>query len=151
MADMLKEATAAINLLGMQLKLVKVQSPDDLDRAFLTIADERDEALFQFPSTLLFNERRRIVELAAKHHLPAMYNAREFVELGGLAAYGANINDLFRSTATYVDKILKGAKPSDLPVLQPTKFELVINLKTAKTLRLAIPPTLLARADEVIE
>jgi putative tryptophan/tyrosine transport system substrate-binding protein len=105
-----------------------VQSPDDLDRAFITMAGEGNEALFQFPSTLLFSERRRVVELAQKHHLPEMYDAREFVQLGGLAAYGANINDLFRSTAAYADRILKGAKPSELPVLQPTKFEFVINL-----------------------
>jgi putative ABC transport system substrate-binding protein len=139
MSDMLKEANAAAGSLGMELKLVKVTGGDDLDGAFRTMADERDEALFQFPSTLLFNESRHIVELASKHHLPAMYNAREFVQLGGLIAYGANINDLFRSTATYADRILKGAKPSDLPVLQPTKFELVINSKTAKALGLDIP------------
>jgi putative ABC transport system substrate-binding protein len=150
-SDMLKEANAAAGLLGMELKLVQVTSRDDLDGAFSSMADQRDEALFQFPSTLLFNERRHIVELASKHRLPAMYNAREFVQLGGLVAYGANINDLFRSTATYVERILKGAKPSDLPVLQPTKFELVINPKTAKALGLEIPPQLLARADEVIE
>src|SRR5262249_35451758 len=151
MNEMLNDARAAASTLGMQLTLVKVQSRNDLDRAFLTMSSERDEAIFQFPSTLLFSERRHIVELAAKYRMPAMYNAREFVELGGLAAYGANINDLFRTTATYVDRILKGAKPIDLPVLQPTKFELVINPKTAKSLGLDIPPTLLARADEVIE
>jgi ABC-type uncharacterized transport system substrate-binding protein len=151
MTDMLKEAMAAASVLGMQLKPLEVKSPGDFDQAFSTMANERAEALFQFPSTMLFGERRRIVELAAKHRIPAMYNAREFVELGGLAAYGANINDLFRSTAGYVDRILKGAKPSDLPVLQPARFEFVINLKTVKTLGLDVPPQLLARADEVIE
>ena len=115
------------------------------------MAKERAEALFHFPSTMLFSERRRIVELAATHRLPAMFNSREFVQLGGLAAYGANLNDLWRRTATYVDKILKGAKPADLPVEQPTKFELLINLKTAKALGLPVPPIMLARADEVIE
>jgi putative ABC transport system substrate-binding protein len=100
---------------------------------------------------MLFNERRRIVVLAAKNRLPSMFNAREFVELGGLMWYGASILDLNRRAATYVDKILRGAKPGDLPVEQPTKFELVINLKTAKTLGLTIPPSLLQRADQVIE
>jgi putative tryptophan/tyrosine transport system substrate-binding protein len=151
MADMLMEAKAAADQLGLHLQLITVQSPDDLDRAFITMAGEGNEALFQFPSTLLFSERRRVVELAQKHHLPEMYDAREFVQLGGLAAYGANINDLFRSTAAYADRILKGAKPSELPVLQPTKFEFVINLKTAKSLDLTLSPSLLARADEVIE
>jgi putative ABC transport system substrate-binding protein len=100
---------------------------------------------------MLFNERRRIVALAAKYRLPSMFNAREFVELGGLIGYGAGIPDLNRRAATYVDKILRGAKPADLPVEQPTKFELVINLKTAKALGLTIPPSLLRRADEVIQ
>jgi putative ABC transport system substrate-binding protein len=112
---------------------------------------ERASALITFPSPMLYSERSRLVGLAAKHRLPAMFNAREFVELGGLIAYGASIPDLNRRSAIYVDKILKGAKPGDLPIEQPTKFELLINAKTAKTLALIIPPSMLARADEVIE
>ena len=100
---------------------------------------------------MLFTERRRIVELATKQRLPSMSQDRAFVELGGLLSYGANITELSRRGAAYVDKILKGARPADLPVEQPTKFELVINLKTAKALGLTIPPSLLARADQVIE
>jgi putative tryptophan/tyrosine transport system substrate-binding protein len=100
---------------------------------------------------MLFVEHRRIVDLAAKSRLPAMYPTREFVEAGGLMAYGANVVELFRRTAGYVDKILKGAKPADLPVEQPTKFEFLINLKAAEALGLTIPPMLLATADEVIE
>jgi putative ABC transport system substrate-binding protein len=115
------------------------------------MASQRAEALFQFPSAMLFSERRRIVELALAHRLPSMFNGKEFVQLGGLISYGVSIADLGRRSATYVDKILKGAKPSDLPVEQPTKFELFINVKTAKTLGLEVPATVLARADEVIE
>jgi putative ABC transport system substrate-binding protein len=100
---------------------------------------------------MFFIERRRVIDLADKHRLPSIYVAREFVEPGGLISYGASIADLFRRTATFVDKILKGAKPADLPVEQPTKFELVINLKTAKALGLTIPPALLGRADEIIQ
>jgi ABC-type uncharacterized transport system substrate-binding protein len=100
---------------------------------------------------MFFNERRRLVDLAAKTRLPAVYPGREFVDAGGLMAYGPNLADLFRRAATYVDQILKGAKPGDLPVEQPTKFELVINMKTAKALGLTISPSLLQRADQVIE
>ena len=100
---------------------------------------------------MFFNERRRLVDLAAKNRLPVVYSQREFVDAGGLMAYGPNLADLFRRAATYVDKILKGAKPGDLPVEQPTKFELIINLKTAKDLGLTIPQSVLARADEVIQ
>ena len=151
MRDMLKETEAAAGTLGVQLQLVGVRGPDEFDRAFSTMIRERAEALLVFPSTMLFNERRNIVALVTKHRLPSMFHAREFVELGGLISYGASITDLYRRAATYVDKILKGARPADLPVEQPTKFELVINLKTAKALGLTIPQSLLLRADEVIQ
>jgi putative ABC transport system substrate-binding protein len=111
----------------------------------------RAGALTVVPSSMFFNERRRLVDLVAKNRLPAVYPQREYVDAGGLMAYGPNFADLLRRAATYVDKILKGAKPGDLPVEQPTKFELVINLKTAKALGLTIPPSVLGRADEVIQ
>jgi putative ABC transport system substrate-binding protein len=111
----------------------------------------RADALTVLSSIMLFNERRRLVDLAVKNRLPAVYPYREAVDAGGLMAYGANVADLWRRAATYVDRILKGTKPGDLPVEQPTKFELVINLKTAKALGLTIPPSLLGRADEVIQ
>ncbi len=148
--DMLKGTEAAARALGMQLQLVGVRGPDEFDRAFSTMTKERAEALLVYPSVLLYNERRRIVDLVTKHRLPSMFNAKEQVELGGLIGYGASITDLLRRGATLVDKILKGAKPADLPVEQATKFELVINLKTAKALGLTIPQSLLRRADEVI-
>ena len=109
------------------------------------------DALIMRPSLMLHNERRRLVDLAAKHRLPALYFWRGFVDAGGLMAYGPHGDDVLRRAATYVDKILKGAKPADLPVEQPTKFELVINLKTAKSLGLEVPPLLIAQADELIE
>ena len=149
--EMLNEVAQAARTLGVQLQLVEVRSADEFDHAFTTMVGARAEALFQFPSTLFFNERRRIVDLAARHRLPAMFNAREFVQLGGLIAYGANLAELNRRAAAYVDRILKGAKPFDLPIEQPTKFELFINLKTAKALGLAVPDRLLVGADEVIE
>jgi len=148
---MLQEAEAGARTLGVQLQLVEVRGPDELDRAFSTMTRERAEAVFVFPSSVLFNERRRIVDLAARHRLPAMYQAREFVELGGLIAYGASIPDLFRRSVTHVDKILRGAKPADLPVERPTKFELAVNLKTAKALGLTIPQSVLLQADQVLE
>jgi ABC-type uncharacterized transport system substrate-binding protein len=149
--DMLREVTEAGKALSVQCQLVEVRGPDEVDGAFAGMITERAQALLLFPSAMLFSQRKRIVELTAKHGLPAMFPAREFAQMGGLMAYGASITELWRRSATYVDKILKGAKPFELPVEQPTRFELVINLKTAKALALEISPTLLARADEVIE
>ncbi len=149
--EMFNETEAAARTLEVRLHFVEVRGPDELDRAFSTMTRERADALVTFPSPMLYSERRRLVDLAATHRLPSMFNAREFVELGGLIAYGASVPELNRRAATYVDKILKGAKPGDLPIEQPTKFELAINLKTAKALGLTIPPSLLLRADEVIQ
>jgi putative ABC transport system substrate-binding protein len=150
-ADMMKEAAEAANALKLQLELFEVRNPDQFDRAFSEMKNARAQAMFMFPSTLLFGERRRIVELAAQHRLPAMYNARESVQVGGLIGYGASLAVLTRRAATYVDRILKGAKPADLPVELPTSFELTINLKTARALSLEVPLFLQQRADEVIE
>jgi putative ABC transport system substrate-binding protein len=150
-ADMLKETTDAAATLGIQLQFVEVRSAEELENAFVAITKARAEALLPLPSTMLFNERRRIVDLSLKYKLPGMFNAREFVQLGGLIAYGANLADLNRRSATYVDKVLKGAKPADLPVEQPTKFELYINQKAAKTLAIDIPLLLQQLADEVID
>ena len=151
MSQMLKEAEAAAATLRIRLHRVEVQRPDELERAFSAVARERPDALVVAPSVMLFSERRRIVSLAAKHGLPSLFNNRQAVELGGLIGYGTSIFELWRRTATYVDKILKGARPEDLPVEQPTTFELVINLKTAKALGLTIPASLLLRADQVIQ
>ena len=148
--DMLKETEIAARALGVHRQLVEVRSPADLDRAFSMMVRDRADALLVFPSPMLFAERKRIVDLATKHRLPSMFNAREFAELGGLIAYGANLADLTRRGATYVDKILKGARPADLPVEQPLKFDLVINLRTAQALGVTVPQSLLIRADHVI-
>jgi putative ABC transport system substrate-binding protein len=149
--DILKGAEVAARALGVRPQFVEARGPADFDRAFSDMTRARAGALTVLASTMLTNERRRLVDLAAKNRLPAVYPWREAVDAGGLMSYGANIPDLFRRAATYVDRILKGAKPGDLPVEQPTKFELVINLKTAKALGLTIPPSLLQRADEVIQ
>jgi putative ABC transport system substrate-binding protein len=136
----------------MQLQLVEAREAADFDRALSDMTKAHAGALTVLgDSILLFTERGRLVELVAKNRLPAVYNAREFVAAGGLMSYSVSFPDLFRRSAAYVDKILKGTKPRDLPVEQPTKFELVINLKTAKTLGLTIPQAVLARADEVIQ
>ena len=148
---MLAETEAASRRLGLKLQLVGVRSPDEIDHAFASMRRDHADALFVFPSTMLFTERKRIVDLAARHRLPAMFNAREFVVLGGLISYGASIPDLARRAAVSVTKILKGARPADLPVEQPDTFELVVNLKTAKALGIAIPQSVLLRADQVIE
>jgi len=148
--DMLRGAEAAARALGVRLQFVEARDPGDFDRAFSDMTRARAGALTVLPSTMFFVERTRLVDRAAKNRLPAVYALREFVDAGGLMAYGASSADMYRRAATYVDKILKGAKPTDLPVEQPTKFELVINLKTAKVLGLTIPQSLLVRADEVI-
>jgi putative ABC transport system substrate-binding protein len=151
MASLVKDIEDAARTLGMQLQLVPAPGPDDIASAFSAMANERAGAFIVLPSPMLFGEHRRIVELAANNRLPGMYQAREFVDAGGLMSYGANLDDLFRHTATYVDKILKGAKPANLPVERPTKFELVINLKAAKVVGLTINRDILLVADEVIE
>jgi putative ABC transport system substrate-binding protein len=149
--DLLKAAEAAGQALGVRLQFVEAQRPADVEKAFSEMTRARAGALTVWGSVLFINERGRLVAAAAKHRLPAVYTSRDFVDAGGLMAHGANIPDQFRRAATYVDRILKGATPGDLPVEQPREFELVINLKTAKAFGLTIPPSLLARADQVIE
>jgi len=145
------DTEAVAKTLGLTIHSVPMRSPEALEAAFATVARGRADALIIFTISSLFPYRRRVAELAVKHRLPTVVGVREYVEAGCLASYGTDYPDLFRRAATFVDKILKGAKPADLPVEQPTKFELVINLKTAKALGLTIPPSLLQRADQVIE
>jgi putative ABC transport system substrate-binding protein len=148
---LLKAADVAARTLKVWLHVVEAQGPADFDRAFADMIRARADALLVLTSTTFIQERERLANLAAKNRLPAVYPIRDFVDVGGLMSYAPNLLDQFRRAATYVDKILKGAKPADLPVEQPSKFELVINLKAAKALGLTIPPSLLARADQVIE
>ncbi len=147
----LREYEAAGQSMGVRVRLVELRGPDDLGRAFATMAGDRADALVVPGDTLLFIERRRVVELAREHRLPAMYSVREFTEAGGLMSYSARLTEQFRRAAGYVDKILRGATPATLPVESPTQYELVINLRTAKALGLVVPPPLLIRADEVIQ
>jgi putative ABC transport system substrate-binding protein len=142
---------SAARSVGVQLQYRAVRYPNELDHAFSVMKDAGASALIVESSSMLFAWRTRLADLALKNRLPTLFAQREYAEAGGLMSYAADFKDLFRRTATFVDKILKGAKPADLPIEQPTKFDLVINLKTAKALGLEIPPTLLARADEVIE
>ena len=142
---------AAARSLGLQLQLLEAREPNQLEGAFAAMAKDRVEALLVVTDSMFIFQRARLADLAVKNRLPAMFGVREFVDAGGLMSYGVSVPDLMRRAATYVDKILKGAKPADLPVEQPTKFELVINLKTAKALGLTIPQSLLSRADEVIQ
>jgi ABC-type uncharacterized transport system substrate-binding protein len=138
-------------VLGVRLLPVEARGGGEIDRAFVAIARERVGALLVLMDAIFMDRRGRIAELAAKSRLPAVYGYSVFPEAGGLMSYGARQSDLFRQVAFYVDKILKGAKPADLPVAQPTQFELIINLKTAKALGLTIPQSVLARADQLIE
>jgi putative ABC transport system substrate-binding protein len=147
-----REAQVAAGVLGLAFISLEVQgNPEDFERVFSTIPRERPDGLFVTLDGFTTSYRRRIVELAAKHQLPAIYELREFVDAGGLMSYGPSVRDMWRRAATYVDKILKGTKPADLPVEQPTRFELIINLKTAKALGLTIPPSVLIRVDHVIQ
>ncbi len=150
-AAVLKETQSAAAALGVTLQLLAVEGPEDLPSALAAVTRERAGALIVVPDSMLLSHRRSIIDFAAKNRLPAMYNFIEETEDGGLMSYGANLFEHYRRAAAYVDKILKGAKPADLPVEQPTKLELVINLKTAKALGLRIPQSLLIRADQVIQ
>jgi putative tryptophan/tyrosine transport system substrate-binding protein len=147
----LRGTEAAARALGVQLQVWEARSGDELDRTFTAIARERAAGVIILPGTTNFGSRARIAQLAAKHRLPTSAWARELAEAGCLMSYGASQPDVARRAAYFVDKILKGARPAELPVEQPTKFELVINMKTAKALGLTIPPSLLGRADQVIE
>ena len=145
------ESVAAAKTLRIQIQAVQVQSPDDFENAFLAITKGRAGALLVLRSPLVRTHATRIMDFAEKKRLPTMYDDRLFVEAGGLMSYGTNTRDFYSRAATYVDKILKGTKPADLPVEQPTKFEFIINLKAAKRIGLIIPPNVLARADQVIK
>jgi putative tryptophan/tyrosine transport system substrate-binding protein len=149
--EMLKTSEAAATALGLQLQMIATRSHEELDEAFSSMTGDRIEAVFVFPSPLFFSGQQRIAALALRHRLPSMFVSNEFVHFGGLVAYGASITDLARRGAMYVDKILKGAKPAELPVEQPTKFELSINLTTAKTLGIVVSANVQQLADEVIE
>jgi ABC-type uncharacterized transport system substrate-binding protein len=147
----LKDVNAAARSLVVQLQLLEARDPIEFDSGFAAMAKERIGALVVMADTMYVLHRIRLAELAARNRLPAAYGWREHAEAGGLMSYGPSLSELFRRSATFVDKILKGAKPGDLPVEQPTKFEFVINLKTAKALGLTIPQSLLLRADQVID
>jgi putative ABC transport system substrate-binding protein len=150
-ARVFKEVQAAGRTLGIEVQSLEVRDPDDFDGAFQTVQRQHPDALMTVEDPLTFNYRKRIADFALGQLLPTLHGFKEDVAAGALMSYGANLADLFRRAAGYVDLILKGAKPADLPVQQPTEFELVINLKTAKALGITIPPSLLARANEVIE
>ena len=142
---------AATAKLGVTLEHVEVRDPTDFEKAFATMIQQRAQAVLVYGSTLFLSHLRQIVDLAAKHRLPAIYSTGDAVAMGGLISYGVHQPDLYRRAATYVDKILRGAQPADMPVEQPMKFELRINMKTAKALGLAIPPSLQLRADQIVE
>jgi putative ABC transport system substrate-binding protein len=137
--------------MGLQIQLVNADTSHEIDTAFATFVRERPDAFFVSGGSFLLSRRVQLALLAARHAVPASYGSREYAEIGGLMSYGANVADAYRQVGVYTGRILKGAKPTDLPVVQPTKFELVINAQAARVLGLTVPPTLLARADEVIE
>ena len=147
----MRETEVTARALGVQLQPLEVRGPDDFERVFQAATKERAGALITLDDAFVFTQRTRIVKLAAKSRLPAIYGFREFVDAGGLMSYATNLADMYRRAATYVDKILKGTKPADLPIEQPIKFEFIVNLKAAKQIGLTIPPNVLARADKVIK
>ena len=150
-APQLRDAREAARTLKVQLQALEARGPTEIDSAFAVMTRERANAVIVLADSTLVAHRARIADLAAKSRLPAMYGLTDHAAAGGLIAYGPNIADLYRRAAVYVDRILKGAKPSDLPIEQPTRFELILNLRTAKTLGLTIPPSILTRADQVIQ
>jgi putative ABC transport system substrate-binding protein len=149
-AQSLKEIKLAAAALKLRVQFVDVRDPRDVEQAFDAATQQRAEAIFVLSSPVVTSQRNKLADLAIKNRLPIMYQVSESVEAGGLMTYGVSTIDLWRRSAIYVDKILKGAKPADLPVEQPTKFDLIVNLKTAKRIGLNIPPNILARADKVI-
>jgi putative ABC transport system substrate-binding protein len=150
-AQMLRETELAAGAYGVKLQYLDVLEPKDIEIAFREASKGRAEAVLMLVSPVLNTQRKQIVDLAVKNRVAAVYGQQEWVEAGGLITYGVSLTDLFRRAATYVDKILKGRKPADLPVEQPTKFEFIINLKAAKQIGLTIPPNVLVRADRVIK
>jgi putative ABC transport system substrate-binding protein len=150
-AQALRETESAANAFGVKLKSLDVQNASDIEAGFLSAGKDRCDAVLVLGSQVVTSHAKQFAAIAVKSRLPAIYWSPEFVQAGGLLSYSVNINDLFRRSAIYVDKILKGAKPADLPIEQPTRFELVINLRAAKHIGLTIPPNVLARADRVIK
>ena len=148
---MVPATESAARQMRVQIRVVDVRRPTELDNAFDTMARQRSEALVVVADPMIFGERRRIIELAARHRLPAVYEVRLFADDGGLLSYGPGSVERFQRAAVYVDRILKGARPGDLPIEQPSKFELVVNLKTAKALGVKFLPAFLLRADHVIQ
>src|SRR5215831_17017398 len=143
--------TAAATAIGQQIDVFHASSNREIDAAFAALVQRQDAAVLVIPDALFFDRRVQLITLAARHAIPAIYASREYAEAGGLMSYGTDLADVLRQVGAYAGRILKGAKPADLPVVQPTKFELVVNMQTAKLIGLEISPTLLARADEVIE
>jgi putative ABC transport system substrate-binding protein len=150
-APQVQLAQEAARALGLQLQSLEARDPDEIDRAFATMSKEQAGAVIVLTDALLVAHATRIADLAAKHRVPAVYSVTDYIEVGGLMSYGGSVYERYRRTAVFVDRILRGAKPADLPVEQPTRFELIVNLRTARGLSITIPPSVLARADRVVQ